>query len=335
MRRLLLAADVGGTKIHMGLYRIGENGPIPVRVSTVPTSSYGSLAGALDTFLLLDGENLVAACLGVAGPVIGGVVDAPNLPWKIRVDEMRQTLGLEKVEVINDLVACAWGLQSLTEDKLTTLRKGTVVERGTRALIAPGTGLGQAIIPFCAEGYLPIPSEGGHTDFAPANQEQDALLAYLRGKGYDHVSWEIVASGPGIKLIYDFLAETERFLEHPEIKEKLAIYDPSSVISDEGLKGTDPASVRALELYTEILGAACGNLALTALSTGGLYIGGGVAPKIVEILKTDRFLRAFAHKGRMSWLAESFSVSVITEEKAALHGAALCAEKLSRQPEHK
>lgn len=331
MDRLLLAADVGGTKTHLGLYRIGEKGPTTVRVSTVPTSSYGSLISALDTFLLLDGKKLFAACLGVAGPVIGGVVDAPNIPWRIASREIARALGIERVELINDLVACAWGLSALNEDKLTTLREGTVDERGTRALIAPGTGLGQAIIPFCAKGYLPIPSEGGHTDFAPANQEQDALRAYLRGKGYDHVSWEIVASGPGLKLIYDFIIETEICSEGTGIKEKLIIYDPSSAISNEGLKGTDSACVKALELYTEILGAACGNLALTALSTGGLYIGGGIAPKIMPVLKTERFFKAFSHKGRMSWLAESMPVRVITEEKAALHGAALCAMKLSGQ----
>lgn len=319
----ILAADVGGTKADVGLFELGGGKALkPVRTATLPTSSYGSLSGLFDTFLLMDFAHVRAACIGVAGQVRDGKALAPNLPWPVHVDRLVNSLGIEQIELINDLVATALGIPAVEKTSLVVLQEGKPESGGTRALVAPGTGLGEAIMAFDGCDYRPLASEGGHADFAPADELQAELLEYMRPKVGGHVSVERLASGQGLGHIFDFLVETGRYPQSSNVCDMMATMDKAAVVSGEGGAGRDDACARALDLYTAILGAEAGNLALKSLSTGGLYLGGGIPPKILPRLKTDLFLNAFRSKGRMTELMDQIPVTVICEPKTALHGAA-------------
>lgn len=317
MPDLLLAADVGGTKIDMGLFSLDGGAVKTLRTSSVPTSSYGSAGGALETFILLDALNVKAACIGVAGPVIDGNAYAPNLPWPVTLKGLKKALEIENVELINDLVATAYGLNSLPEESLITLQTGENNPEGTRALIAPGTGLGETII----RDGLPLPSEGGHTDFAPGNDLEIDLLKYMRAKHGGHVSWELIASGPGLAEIFSFIVDTGLAPAKPETMCEIASSDQSALISRQGIACADPACEMALDIFTALLGAEAGNLALKSLAMGGVFLGGGIPPKILPRLKSGPFLERFNSKGRMEELMRKIPVRVITEPKTALYGA--------------
>ena len=324
MRELILAADIGGTKADMGLFSVRDGHLIIERISSAPTTSYGSAMSLLDTFLLMDAPKLKAACIGIAGPVIDEAAVAPNLPWNVSLSQLKKSLETDKVELLNDLVATAYGIADLKEDNLVVLQAGEPSSTGAKALIAPGTGLGEAVL---IDGK-PLPSEGGHADFAPGNEIEIDLLKYMVHKHETHISWEKVASGPGLQEIYDFVLNTGLASSTPTTIQKLASMDPSSVVATEAMECSDEACRMALNIFISILGAEAGNLALKSLSTGGVFIGGGIPPKILPALKSGAFMERFTSKGRMEKLLRQIPVSVITEPRTALYGAAARAMQL-------
>jgi glucokinase len=290
-----------------------------------PSARFGSLEAILAEFVASHRpESLTAACFGVAGPVMAGRVETPNLAWIVSADALARTLGVEHVGLINDLEATAYGVEVLDPSKVYTLNEGTGGQQGHRALIAAGTGLGMAGIFWDGRHYHPMPSEGGHIDFAPRNQQEFELLQYMREKIGGRVSYERVLSGPGLFNVYSFLKDRNYYEEPAWLAEAIKSGDPSAAVSMAGLAGSCDIAVKALDMFVEIYGSMAGNLALVLKAVGGLYVGGGIAPKIIEKLKDGTFMRNYSDKGRMSSLVESIPVRVILDDKTALYGAASC-----------
>lgn len=326
---MILAGDIGGTKTNLALFEArGENLSAPRAQASYPSAGYKTPESILAEYLA--GQSRVeieSACFGVAGPVVRNEVSATNLAWKVSRASLSGALGVSRVYLINDLEATAYGIEKLTPDQFFTLNEGACDAEGNRALIAAGTGLGTAAIFWDGARFRPAPSEGGHIDFAPRNDTELKLFIYLRKRYDGHVSYERVLSGPGLVNAYEFLrdggyAEEPAWLAH-EIKEA---GDAAAAISAAALAGKSGLCERALDLFVDVYGAAAGNLALLLKATGGLYVGGGIAPKILDKLKDGAFARAFSEKGRMSGLAASFPVRVILDDKTALYGAARYAQ---------
>jgi glucokinase len=292
---------------------------------------------------------LAAACFGVAGPVIDNRTSTPNLAWEIDGRAVATALGLPAVRLINDLVATAEGLALLQADELFTLQAGAgdrgaadpasglhpaaaaaaapgaAEAPGNQVLIAAGTGLGMALLPVVGGVRTTVPSEGGHADYAPRDEDEAALLLYLRRRFGEHVSTERVVSGPGLRVIYEHLRDAGHAPESAEVAAALAAGDPSRVIAEAALAGGDPLCSRALDMFIAAYGAAAGNLALIGTATGGVYIGGGIAPKILPRLAGGLFIRAFLDKGRFAAYLERVPVRVVLNDRTALMGAARCA----------
>ncbi len=319
--RYALAGDVGGTKANLALVEVEGDARTLVREEALRTGAHGSLEALVRTFLGNEAPELAAACLGVAGPVKKGRVEAPNLPWIVTEQELARATGVGSASVINDLLANAYGIDELGPDRLAVLNGGVEHPEGSAALLAAGTGLGQACLFWDGTRRVPVPSEGGHADFAPTDELQMELLRHLNGR-FGRTSVERVLSGPGLHNIYRFLVETERAEESPEIRERMAEGDPPAVIAEAGLAGEDPVCVRALDVFARVYGAEAGNLALRTLATAGVYVGGGIAPKILDKLRDGAFLEAFGRKGRLSSLVREVPVRVILDPKTALYGAA-------------
>lgn len=324
---MILAGDVGGTKTNVALLETdGQGVGAVVAQRKFLSSAYASLEQIVGEFLSSERQpTLTHACFGVAGPVVEGRVDATNLKWDVSADRLAGFLGIHRVRIINDLEATAYGIETLSPAQLHTLNNGDRKRGGNRALIAAGTGLGMAGI-SCHEGhYHPIPSEGGHMDFAPRNPLEAALLDYLlKDKEFDgHVSYERVLSGPGLLNLYRFLRDT-KFAEEPIwLAEELAGEgDQSATVSKAALAGKSELAMKALDMFAGIYGAMAGNLSLLMIATGGCYVGGGIAPKIIEKMKDGRFLEAFTAKGRFQSMLAAMPVHVILDDKAALYGAA-------------
>jgi glucokinase len=328
-RNLVLAGDIGGTKTNLGLYSVHGDKLRSESTQTFPSKSYSGLLPVLQEFLAGTQHAIDSACFGIAGPVVDGKVKTPNLPWTIDTAESRRALKLDSVTLLNDLEAAAYGILTLEEDDFYTLNEGTMRKSGNKALIAAGTGLGQAILYDDGRHFHPLASEGGHADFAPRNELEIELLRHLIGR-FGHVSYERVVSGPGLFNIYRFLKEV-RGLEEPSwLTEQLsAADDPSVVISKAALANEAEICVEALDLFVSVYGAEAGNLALRAKSVRGLYVGGGIAPKILDKLKDGSFMRAFVDKGRYTDLMATIPVQVVLNEQAALRGAAYYAAFLS------
>ena len=319
---MILAGDIGGTKTVIGLFDEVADRLHTVREETFPSKSYGALEEILDQFLR-SGPSPVprAACFGVAGPVVRGRSEATNLPWVIDSTALESTLGLKDVSVINDLVATAYGIPVLNPEDLHILNEGRSDPGGNMALIAAGTGLGEAILFWDGQAYRGVASEGGHADLAPRNALEIELLQYLLSR-FHRVSYERVLSGPGIFNIYSFLKQAGYGEEPDWLAEKLQGRDPTPVIAEAAKRRECDLCVRTLHLFVSLYGAEAGNLALKALATGGVYIGGGIAPKIVEQLTDGTFMEAFTDKGRLSPVLERMPVQVILNDKTALLGAA-------------
>jgi len=323
---LVLAGDVGGTKVNIALAGAGEAGAELVAESRYESADHDSLVSVVRTFLrahesALGGRRVERACFGVAGPVVGDESILTNLPWSVDADALERDLGIRDILFLNDLEATAYGLTLLAGDRLATLHAGR--PRGsTRAVIAAGTGLGAAILSE-AEG-LPraLPTEAGHVDFAPRDEEEDAFLAWLRAR-HGRVSVERVVSGPGLVAVYEFLRDSGRRDEPAWLAERLAATeDKGEVISAAALAGEVAICEEALARFVSAYGAASGNLALSCLSMGGLYVGGGIAPDILPALRDGRFRAAFLEKGRMREILADVPIRVILEPRAALLGAA-------------
>jgi glucokinase len=318
---VILAGDVGGTKTVLAIY---DRSLAIVREAIYPCADYPSLEAILDVFVSPDERRaLTGAGFGVAGPVIAGTAKITNLPWTIDAGVLAERLGGIPVELLNDLQATALGALVLPDAAFAVLQPAAAAAPGaTIAVIAPGTGLGEALLVSDGTSYRALPSEGGHADFAPGTDDEIELLRYLRGIYGDHVSYERVLSGAGIGDLYGFVRKATGTAEPAWLTDQLAAGDRNAVISRAALDGSDPACVRTLEMFAEILGAEAGNLALRGLATGGVVIGGGVPPKILPALQHPRLIDRFNAKGRFAQWTRTLGVRVALEPHAALLGAA-------------
>ncbi|HLN87856.1 MAG TPA: glucokinase [Candidatus Limnocylindrales bacterium] len=328
-RDLVLAGDIGGTKTNLALFSVHGEKLRSESLRTFASKRYSGLVPVLREFIAADQHKIDSACFGIAGPVVDGKVKTPNLPWMIDTVELRRVLKLDAVSLLNDLEAGAYGIFTLDNDEFCTLNDGTIRQSGNKALIAAGTGLGQAILHDDGRHFHPLASEGGHADFAPRNELEIELLRYLIGR-FGHVSYERVLSGPGLFNIYRFFKESRGVEEPRSLADQFAgADDPSAVISKAALAGEAEICVKSLELFVSIYGAEAGNLALRAKSVRGLYVGGGIAPKILAKLKDETFMRAFVDKGRYTDLLAAIPVQVVLNDQAALRGAAYYAAHLA------
>lgn len=319
--RLILAGDIGGTKTYLALFGLSDGVLEGVRQAAYQNGLFGGPEEILRDFLRVGEAGAIeAASFGIACPVVGNRCVLTNINWTIDGNELKGALGLKRLTLINDLEAIGWGVGLLPGRDLFVLQHGAA-RQGNAALIAAGTGLGEAILFWNGSAHLPSASEGGHTDFGPTDTVQAALLEFLMKK-YGHVSYERVVSGMGLENIYEFLKAADGGAETGRLRERFAAEGVAPVVSDEGQKGTDERCKQALRIFVSVYGAEAGNLALKSLATGGVYIGGGIAPRIIEALSAGAFLSAFEDKGRFRELMKSIPVKVIMNDRAGLLGAA-------------
>jgi len=332
---VILAADVGGTKTVVGLFAESDEGLECVVSRRYASDEHDSLEEILAHFLAheapQDAREVAAACVGIAGAILDGEVRTTNLPWRaVSEASLARAAGTGRVKLLNDLQAAAYGMLFLPTGELALLNDGARQgRRGNVAVIAAGTGLGEASLFWDGERHHPVASEGGHADFAPQTDREIELLRYLRAKFQGHVSWERVLSGPGLSNVYAFLRDAGAHRESAAVADALeAADDPNVVITEHGLEGGDALSAAALDLFCELYGAEAGNMALRHLATGGVFVGGGIAPKLLPVLQAGSFMRGFADKGRFRELLESLDVRVALNPRAPLVGAAHYARRL-------
>jgi len=323
---MILAGDVGGTKARLALYHAVEGRFERVASATFAVRDFTSLEQVVRAFLADHQNQVERVCLGVPGPVVQGRAKAVNLPWELDEHKLAHTLGLQRVRLVNDLVATTAALPYLTPPDLITLHPGEVTasDEAVYAVLAPGTGLGQG---FYSSRAGVLPSEGGHADFAPSNDLEIELLKFLRRK-MARVSYERVLSGPGLVNIYNFLKESGRATEPPELRERFRRADPAAVIASSGQTNEFPICAQVLDIFASVLGAQAGNLVLHLLATGGVYLGGGVSMKIADKLSDGTVVKSYLNKGRLSDLVKKTPLHIIRDDHAALLGAAWLASKL-------
>jgi len=323
---MILAGDIGGTSTRLALFEaVGET------LRTVAQERYASrnFAGLLEivrAFTAANPQPIDNACFGIAGPVRDGRVETPNLPWLIEARALATQLTLPRVTLLNDLEANAWGVFTLRDDDWETLAPGVPAVDGNAAIIAAGTGLGEAGYHGAGSSLHPFASEGGHADFAPHDELTIELFRWLHRR-HGHVSWERVVSGPGLVNIFTFLHEVKHGEVSAELAEAIREGDPAAAIAKAALDESGELAVRALDLFVALYGAEAGNLALKMKATRGVWIGGGIAPKILPRLTRPGFLEAFYDKGRFRAFLEAIPVRVILNERTALRGAAWHAQK--------
>lgn len=356
---MILAGDIGGTKTHLALYDWATERVEPVRLETFHSADYASLEEMLGEFLappqlstppddIEEAKHesvglraapqpqatvkIDAACFGVAGPVVDNHSHITNLPWIIDGAILATRFDIPQVRLLNNVEAMAHGIMVLRPDELVTLNAGTPPRhKQAIALIAAGTGLGESILFWDGMKYRPMPSEGGHADFAANSDIEIELLRHVRSH-YLHVSYERVLSGPGLHTIYEFLRDTKKN-EPTWLAEKIKAGDPATEIGQAGLKGQAEIAMQALDLFASIYGAEAGNLALKAMAVNGVYLGGGVAPKLLSKLKDGTFMNAFLNKGRNKRLMSNIPVHIVMNQKSALLGAASFAAALAHTPQ--
>lgn len=320
---MILAGDIGGTKTNLALYEY-INGNLKIQAQQqFASQKYHSFSDVIEEFITLCGvKEMEAVCLGIAGPVINGVCHTTNLPWVIDSKELQEVCNTPKIKLLNDLEATAYGMLYLQDEEFVNINKNAQSLEANRAVIAAGTGLGEAILFYNGENYHPIGSEGGHCDFAPLNPLQDELLTWMRKRHSEHVSVERLVSGVGIYTIYEFLKE-QNFANEPKKMLQLGEgEDKNAMITECALKEADPLCLETMRLFVEIYGAEAGNLALKSLSLGGIYIGGGIAPKILPFLLNGNFLNAFVNKGRFKETLKNMQIKISLNQNTALLGAA-------------
>jgi glucokinase len=320
----ILAGDIGGTKTHLALFEHQEGPRNPVAEATYPSREYGSLDEVVQQFLAETGSDIDRATFGVAGPVVAGRSKITNLPWLMEEQKLAASLSLSSVTLLNDLEAIANGVPALLPQDLHTLHSAEREPQGAIAIIAPGTGLGEAFLTYCGDGYQAHPSEGGHAEFAPVNELEIGLLRYLLER-HDHVSYERVCSGSGIPNLYAYLRDTGRYEEPAWLAQRLAASDdPTPVIVNNGLDDLEacPICVATLDMFVAILATEAGNMALKVMATGGVYLAGGIPPRILPALERGSFLAAFRDKGRLADVIGRIPIHVITNRSVALIGSA-------------
>jgi glucokinase len=334
---MILAGDVGGTKVHLALYAFETGRLKQVRDARFLAQEFASLQAVVEEFLTgnpsgtadqdrAEKDQIVAACFGVPGPVRDGRLKLTNLPWELDAHEIAKSLGIEHIFLINDLEANGYGIPELRPESICTLAAGDPAAFGHLGLIAAGTGLGQALLIWDGRTHRPIPSEGGHCDFAARNDREIGLLRYLQRTLGGRVSWERVVSGIGIKNIYAYLRDVEKLEEPAWLGDRLAVEDPNAVIGTCAEDGSSQLCFETMQLFASAYGAETGNLALKVLALGGIYLGGGIAPKMIKTLKSGGFMQAFLDKGRLTPVLQSIPVRIILDDTCALLGAAAFAE---------
>jgi glucokinase len=321
---MILAGDIGGTNARLAFFDVQNGHFRQVSSSVFPCCEYAGLDQIVAKFVDTTKLHPDAACFGVPGPVRNGRVETSNLPWIIESKRLADELNLKQAVLINDLEANAWGIAALDPSDVVPLNKGKGDPIGNQAVISAGTGLGEAGMYWDGTQYRIFATEGGHCDFAPRDGLEIDLFRYLSGR-YGHVSYERVVSGPGLVNVFHFLRDSERGTEPQWLTDEMAHGDAAAAISRAALDGKCALCEKALDLFVSVFAAEAGNLALKVLATGGVYLGGGIAPKMLTKLSGPLFMHSFVGKGRMQPLLESMPVKVITNDKTALMGAARCA----------
>lgn len=324
---MLLAGDIGGTKTILALYADDSHLSAPVAEETFPSTEFDSLETIVEKFLTQHPSTIERACFGVAGPVIEGHAKITNLPWRMDEETMVQRLKIPVVRLINDLASVATAIPILANEDLLTLNGGQKRPTGAIAVIAPGTGLGEAFLTWDGQGYRAHSSEGGHTDYAPTNEWEGELLHFMQQQlGYKHVSYEAVCSGLAIPHLYAFVRQTQTVEEPAWFVRELeaSSSNPTPVIVNAALAQNRPcpSAVKTVETFVSILAAEAGNLALKVMATGGVYIAGGIPPRILPFLRSERFMQAFCNKGRFGEILSQMPVHVVLHSKVGLLGAA-------------
>jgi glucokinase len=327
---IVLAGDVGGTNARLAVVELDGRTARIARERRYPSRDYPGLAPIVRRFYEEEAARPDRACFGIACPVTGDDCTAPNLPWTINARQLAADIEIPRTTIINDFVAVGYGIESLGPPDLATLQEGTLESQGPIALIGAGTGLGQGFLFWEGDHYRVLASEGGHGDFAPRGTLQAGLLQFL-GREFHRVSWERLLSGPGMVNTYRYLLASAAAPEQATVRSEMKSEDPAAVIARHGLARTDCLSERTLDLFCEILGAQAGNLALTVVATGGVYLAGGIAPRIVERLRSGPFLTTFRDKGRLSELLSRMPVHVIMNPNVALLGAAAVAGRMDNR----
>ena len=322
---VVLGADVGGTNTKFALARFENGNPVVIERKVYPSAKYAALEPAIEAFLAEStvashAADIEAACFAVAGPVQHGRGRLTNLPWEVDETGIATRFGFRKTRVINDFAAAGLGIAHLSHDDLLTLQAGVEIERGQRVVVGAGTGLGVAVLDWDETYYEVHPSEAGHCDFAPVDALQDRLLAHLRGQ-FPRVSYERVLSGEGLVRILTFLQESGAGAPSDELREALANDSGAQAITGLGLTKQDPLAAQALDLFVSAYGAFAGNMALVTLARGGVYVAGGIAPKIADKLHDGTFIRAFTAKGRFKGMLETLPVHVVMNDQVGLYGA--------------
>ena len=323
---IVLAGDIGGTNVRLALVDVSDHALRIVQEERFATRSFPGLGPIVRRFCTDIGTRPDRACFGVPGPVVSEACEAPHLPWKLDARQLAAEVSIPNIRFINDFSAVGYGVERLGPGDLVTLQEGTPVARGPIALLGAGTGLGEGCLIWDGERYQVYPSEGGHADFAARDALQWKLVKFLRTV-YGRVSYDRVLSGPGLANIYRFLAALGETREQPAVRAEITREDPAAVVTRHGLAGTDLLCVQALHLFVSAYGAQAGNLGLTLFATGGVYIAGGIAPRIVDKLKDGTFVAAFRDKGRLSHLAAVLPVHVIVNPAIGVLGAAAAAAR--------
>ncbi len=325
---MILAGDIGGTKTNIAYFEVEKNALVAKQSKSYPSQEFPSLSAIVAKFSQEFPAKPAAAAFGIAGPVVNGHSQLTNLGWELDVATLRSDLGVGAVELINDLQATAYGTLHLAPAEQIVLQPGTPQPGGSIAVIAAGTGLGEGALVWDGKRYRAMASEGGHADFSARNDVEAALLHFLARK-HGHVSWERILSGPGLYAVYEFLLDRSSTPQPGWLTEALATNDPAAVVSKAAMEGKDPTCGEALDLFVALYGSETGNLALKVLATGGVFIGGGIAPKILSKLKNGSFLQNFRAKGRLDQVLRAMPVSIVLNDRIALVGAAHVARLLA------
>lgn len=325
---MILAGDAGGTKTILALFDIEGDDVRCLKKQQFSSVDYQTFTELLISFLIdADCTRIAAVCIGVAGVIANGSCETTNLPWVISSQEIGERIHTQNVWLLNDLEATAWGLLDLPGHNFVELNPDAQRQQGNIAVIAAGTGLGEAIIAWDGAAYHVIASEGGHADFSPTNEREIALLRYLLEKYPEHISCERLISGEGLINIYQFLKHSNYGQTNPEIERHMTERDPAAVIGEAGVAGSDVLCVEALNLFCRLYGAESGNLALKCLPYGGVYLAGGIGAKILSVLQQGEFMRGFLAKGRCRAVLQKISVKVCTNPEIALLGSLSYARK--------
>ncbi|TCV86739.1 glucokinase [Sulfurirhabdus autotrophica] len=331
--KLILAGDIGGTKTLLLVAEVTGNQVRVVHEQRFSSAAYSSIVPMVQELMqaLSSVENpqrkIDSACFGVAGPINGRFAKLTNLTWSLDADEIAKACEFTNVKLINDFEAVGYGIEALDVHDFVTLQQGHLEAQGPRVVLGAGTGLGVCFLTLCGDHYQVFPSEGGHVDFAPADELESTLLRYLRNI-FGHVSYERILSGSGLVAIYEFLLQNNVSQPPLELKQAMQAGDAAAAIAAFALSGKDPLASEALDLFVKIYGAQAGNLALTLLTKGGVYVAGGIAPKIIDRIKSGGFMQTFLDKGRYKQMLSNIPVNVIVNEKVGLLGAALVASRL-------